>query len=97
MPVPPNQKPLKSAAPITDTVINFKALLSNPDKIVLAWSDHPNAAYYKIKWDKGDPVLKNNLIDLEDTPSSEIYVTSRNAGSVMGSPEIRKNGGTFNF
>lgn len=92
----PSYMKKKGSTGSKDQVNNVKVLLANPNKIVLAWLDNPDAQYYKLRWDKGDPKTKP-FVDLVDTPSSEIYITSKNAPGIMGSPALSQNGGTFNF
>lgn len=77
------------------TITNIKPVLATPDKIILAWLENADAAVYRIKWDKGDS--KKGMVDLIEVPAGTVYLTSSNTQGVIGSSELRKNGGTFTF
>ena len=74
---------------------NIKTLMVSPDKIILAWLENADAGIYKIKWDKGNK--KNGFVDLTEVPAGTVYRTSSNTDGILGSKEVRQNGGTFTF
>jgi len=95
----PNSARVKGSAVTSEThpiVTNVKAVLATPDKIIISWIENTDAAGYKLKWDKGD-YKRFGFVDLTEVPSGTVYLTSKNTDGVLGSPEIKKNGGTFSF
>lgn len=96
--LPSSLKKNKNTNQSKDSISNAKVFLATPNKIVLAWIDQPDAAYYKIKWDHGNSTVKEDkFVDLVDSPSSEIYITRSNTNGVIGSTALQSNGGKFRF
>jgi len=69
------------------------------DEIELMWPEMPDAADYKLYWDKGAQDSQNiiSVLAASTNRTTSFKVDHKNSGGILGSEYVQVHGGVFKF